>query len=97
MQCQFEPEHKRNLTAVDLFSGAGGLTLGLKQAGFDVLAGVEKEKVPAATYRLNHPNVNCFEKDIREMGAAELLKVIGLKRGELDLLGRLMLNRPHLK
>jgi DNA (cytosine-5)-methyltransferase 1 len=74
------------LTAVDLFSGAGGLTLGLKQAGFTVLAGVELEKTPAVTYRLNHPDVFCFNKDIRELGAVELLERIGLKRGELDLL-----------
>ncbi|PKR56527.1 DNA (cytosine-5-)-methyltransferase [Thalassospira lohafexi] len=74
------------LTAVDLFSGAGGLTLGLKQAGFRVLAGVEIEKVPARTFQLNHPDVHCFNKDIRELGAVELLRAIGLKRGELDLL-----------
>ena len=40
-----------DLTAVDLFSGAGGLTLGLKQAGFRVLAGVELENIPASTYK----------------------------------------------
>lgn len=74
------------LTAVDLFSGAGGLTLGLKQAGFKVLAGVEIEKVPAKTFVLNHPDVHCFQKDIREIGSMEILKTIGLKRGELDLL-----------
>lgn len=79
-------KHGRVLTALDLFCGAGGLTLGLKQAGFDVLAGVENQRVPAATYRLNHPDVHCFEKDIREIGAVALLKTIGLKRGELDLL-----------
>ena len=81
-----KPDSGRILTAVDLFSGAGGLTLGLKQAGFKVLAGIEIEKVPAATFRLNHPDVYCFNKDIREVGAVELLKTIGLKRGELDLL-----------
>jgi DNA (cytosine-5)-methyltransferase 1 len=86
MMGQSTPVNQKTLTAVDLFSGAGGLTLGLRQAGFEVLAGVEKEKIPAATYRLNHPDVHCFEKDIREIGALELLKAIGLKRGELDLL-----------
>jgi DNA (cytosine-5)-methyltransferase 1 len=86
MMGQTKPANQKTLTAVDLFSGAGGLTLGLRQAGFEVLAGVEKEKIPAATYRLNHPDVHCFEKDIREIGAVELLKAIGLKRGELDLL-----------
>lgn len=74
------------LTAVDLFCGAGGLTLGLKQAGFRVLAGVEIESVPARTFTLNHSDVICIQKDIRQLGAAELLKRVGLKRGELDLL-----------
>ncbi|WP_081625885.1 DNA cytosine methyltransferase [Yoonia vestfoldensis] len=83
---QSGPDGLNHLTAVDLFSGAGGLTLGLRQAGFKVLAGVELEKTPAATYRMNHPDVFCFNKDIRELGAVELLKRIGLKRGELDLL-----------
>ena len=77
---------ERTLTAVDLFSGAGGLTLGLQLAGFKVLAGVEVEKVPANTFRLNHPEVHCFHKDIRNLGAVELLNKIGLKRGQLDLL-----------
>jgi DNA (cytosine-5)-methyltransferase 1 len=73
-------------TAIDLFCGAGGLTLGLKQAGFEVLAGVELEAIPAHTYRLNHPEVQCINKDIRNLGGAELRKLIGLARGELDLL-----------
>ncbi|WOI30074.1 DNA cytosine methyltransferase [Sulfitobacter dubius] len=74
------------LTAIDLFCGAGGLTLGLKQAGFKVLAGVEIEDIPANTYRANHPDTHCFQDDIRELGAAQLLKSLGLKRGHLDLL-----------
>lgn len=77
---------QKSLTAVDLFCGAGGLTLGLKQAGFKVLAGIELEKIPAKTYELNHPDVHCFNKDIRRVGAVELLQTIGLRRGELDLL-----------
>ena len=76
----------RTLTAVDLFCGAGGLTLGLKQAGFRVLAGIEIESIPANTFRLNHPDVICIQKDIRRVGAVELLHMMGLKRGELDLL-----------
>lgn len=74
------------LTAIDLFSGAGGLTLGLKRAGFKVLAGVEMEDIPASTYRANHPDTRCFQTDIRRLGAAQLLKSLGLKRGQLDLL-----------
>lgn len=80
------PDGAAVLTAIDLFSGAGGLTLGLKQAGFRVLAGVELEDVPANTFRENHPDVLCIHKDIQILGVAELLMATSLKRGELDLL-----------
>ena len=86
MKGKSTPVLQQKLTAVDLFSGAGELTLGLKQAGFNVLACVDKEKIPDATYSLKNHDVHCFENDIREDGAAALLKTIGLKRGELDLL-----------
>ena len=77
----------RRLTAIDLFCGAGGLTLGLKQAGFDVLAGVESEGAPANTYRMNHSETTeCIQDDIRKVSADMLLETLGLCRGELDLL-----------
>jgi len=79
-------QHRRQLKAIDLFCGAGGLTLGLQKAGFKVLAGVDMEDIPANTYRANHPGVFCFQKDIRCLGAAELLKAAQLRRGQLDLL-----------
>ncbi len=41
--------------AVDLFAGAGGFSLGIEQAGFDVLVAVENDPVHAATYAFNFP------------------------------------------
>lgn len=73
-------------TAIDLFSGAGGLTLGLKQAGFNVLASVEIEDIPHKTYQLNHPQVINYKRDIRTIGVAELRKKLKLQVGDLDLL-----------
>lgn len=40
---------------VDIFSGAGGLSLGAEMAGYDIRMAVEKDKSAAATYRCNHP------------------------------------------
>lgn len=76
----------RHYTAIDLFSGAGGLTLGLKNAGFKVLAGVEINPIAASTYRANHPNIKLFECDIKKLSETEVLNGLKLKRGELDLL-----------
>lgn len=73
------------LTAVDLFSGCGGLTLGLKRAGFDVVAGVENDQLACSSYKKNHPRTKLFEKDIREIVSKEFLHEIGKKKGEIDL------------
>ncbi|MGJ8514834.1 DNA cytosine methyltransferase [Carnimonas bestiolae] len=77
---------RKDLTAIDLFCGAGGLTLGLKQAGFRVVAGVEVNPIAAETYRLNHADVVVYEKDIRNIDPSEILSSVNLKPGELDLL-----------
>lgn len=77
---------KKQFTAIDLFCGAGGLTLGLANAGFKVIAGVEVSPIAAETYRANHPNVKLFECDIRKLAADEILSNLNLKPGDLDLL-----------
>ncbi len=73
-------------TAIDLFSGCGGLSRGLKDAGFKVLAAVEIESKARETYALNHGDVQLLGVDIRKVSAAQLLKACGLKRGHLDLM-----------
>lgn len=77
---------KEALQAIDIFSGCGGLSLGLKGAGFAVAAAVEIDRKAQETYRLNHPNVRLYAQDIRELDPAEVLRGAGLKPGELDLL-----------
>ena len=60
--------------AIDLFCGAGGLSLGLKNAGFKVVSAVEIDKEVAKTYAANHPETKLIIKDIRKVNAEELLK-----------------------
>lgn len=72
--------------AIDLFCGAGGLTLGLQQAGFEVIGAVEILPVAANTYKKNHPNVDIQISDIRTLSPEDLMKKWALKKGDLDLI-----------
>ncbi len=73
-------------TAIDLFCGAGGLTVGLKKAGFEVIAGVEVSKPAIETYSMNHKEHKLYDSDIRKLSPYKILKELNLKKGELDLL-----------
>ncbi|MGX9309643.1 DNA cytosine methyltransferase [Pantoea ananatis] len=72
------------LTAVDFFAGGGGLSEGLKQAGFDVVAAVEIDKNAARTYKANHPDTHLISTDIRYVSGNTILDK--LKGSQLDLL-----------
>ena len=74
------------LAALDLFSGCGGLTLGLKRAGFRVLGAVEIDPFSIEAYRANHKDVTVWDADIRELNPAQIQSSLGLKEGDLDLL-----------
>ena len=76
---------KQRPTVIDLFSGAGGLALGLKRAGFDLRAAVEFNTWAAKTYRNNVGN-HLLETDIHTLEVEELLQFAKLKQGECDLL-----------
>jgi len=73
-------------TAIDLFSGCGGLTLGLKKARFWVVGAVELNRLAVETYRKNHPDVTVWESDIRTLNPYSLRDQLELKEGELALL-----------
>ncbi|MFI5258786.1 MAG: DNA cytosine methyltransferase [Candidatus Limnocylindrales bacterium] len=60
-------------TAIDLFAGVGGLSLGLEQAGFDVLTAVDSDPVHALTYHYNFPCTEVLCEDITGLSAGRLL------------------------
>lgn len=69
--------------AVDLFSGCGGMSEGLRQAGFNVIAAVEIDKHAAMTYRLNHHDTILFEEDIRSLSTDRIKDILNGQRLQL--------------
>ena len=73
-------------TVIDLFSGAGGLSIGFHQAGFDVIAANDCDQYASATYQLNHPDVRFLQGPIEALTPEQFIGDSGLRRGELDVL-----------
>lgn len=75
-----------SFTAIDLFSGCGGLTQGLKDAGYCIKGAVEIDAKARKTFSMNHADVPLIGADISQLSAETLMREAGLARGELDLL-----------
>jgi DNA (cytosine-5)-methyltransferase 1 len=77
--------HNRRPIAVDLFAGAGGLSLGLEQAGFDVKAAVEFDPIHAAIHELNFPEAAVICNDVSKVSGASIRRAAGLIDQQIDL------------
>lgn len=64
---------KRYLS-VDLFSGAGGMSEGLRSAHFNVKYAFEIDPVATRTYLMNHPHTKVYSQDIRLVNAEKIVK-----------------------
>lgn len=75
-----------DLTAIDLFCGAGGLSEGFRQAGFHVLAGQDYDEAAGATFAATHQEAQFIGGPIQKVTPQALLKAAGVKRGEIDVI-----------
>lgn len=62
--------------AIDLFSGCGGLSEGLRKAGFNVVAALDNDADSVATYQLNHPSTVIFKQDIHRVDVNVIKKLL---------------------
>ena len=67
------PSGSSRPTCVDLFGGAGGLSLGFEQAGFDVLATVEYDPVHGLVHRRNFPDCEVLCRDVKALSGEDVL------------------------
>ena len=98
---------RTDLIAVDLFAGAGGLSLGFQQAGFAVLAAVEHDPIHCATHEFNFPRCSVICRSVADIdgdyirshsaiGDAEIAVVVGGAPCQgFSLIGKRALDDPR--
>ena len=69
---------------VDLFAGAGGMTEGFEQAGYQSALAIEYDEMAAKTFSFNHPKTPVFIKDIRTVQETDVLEI--LRGSTIDVL-----------
>jgi DNA (cytosine-5)-methyltransferase 1 len=70
---------------IDLFAGAGGLSLSFEQAGFDVAAAVEIDPVHCATHKFNFPNTTTICASVVDLTGKLIRDRAGLQGEDIDV------------
>lgn len=65
--------HSLRPRCIDLFCGAGGMSLGFEEAGFDIVGGVEIDPVHANVHRYNFPNCKVYREDISTLSGSQII------------------------
>lgn len=72
--------------AIELFAGAGGLSIGLQKAGFELILANEIQADFVKTLRLNHPETKIVQADIHSLDFYKEIHDLGYRTGDIDLL-----------
>lgn len=74
------------LKAIDFFCSGGGMTLGMRQAGIDVIAGIDNDSDVKETFVKNNPGTNFIQADVFDLKEIELSKYTGIKENDDNLI-----------
>ena len=77
---------KSELKAIDLFSGCGGISAGLRSSGFRVIAGADVDSKYISTFKHNFPEACAMNIDLTDYTPAKFMVTLGIEPGEIDLL-----------
>lgn len=95
--------------SIDLFAGAGGMSLGFEQAGFDIAAAVEVDPVHCAVHKFNFPKTTIIPQSVESLSGKDIRTLAGIGNREIDcvfggapcqgfsLIGQRALNDPRNK
>lgn len=72
------------LKVIDFFSGCGGVSEGLRQAGFDIVIGLDFDTKAAETFQANFPKALFYNTDIRKLDEKELANTFNVKNKKND-------------
>lgn len=73
-------------TVISLFSGAGGCSLGFKQAGYSIIYATDINESAGKSYVTNFPDTKFENSDINDLDFSSVLSKANMRAGELDIL-----------
>ena len=76
----------KNITTIDLFAGAGGITEGFRQAGATCVFANDFNPYACETFRHNHPGIEMVCGPIQNLDAKAIRKGLSMRKGDLDIL-----------
>lgn len=75
-----------NPTAIDIFSGCGGMSWGLRKVGFEIVCGVDLDEIALTSFANNFPQARSIKANLADYSPQDLMKELHLKPEDLDCL-----------